>query len=227
MQYHARALAESGVDVDLVGYKGAPLPKFVTDASAHRRASARRGAVARTRPARDRRSSTACLPSLDAVRASCRLLGALMRIPRPDLVLVQKPPAFPTLQVAWLVSRLRGARFVLDWHNLGYSILALQARPLASGGAAGALVRAAPGRRRARAPVRVARLRAFLAEPFRDPRCARALRPAGVGLRAGRADRARADSAGAVLAARRSAEPAPSGSSCARRAGPRTRTSTS
>ena len=30
MQYHAHALSVSGVDVDFIGYAGAPLPKFLT-----------------------------------------------------------------------------------------------------------------------------------------------------------------------------------------------------
>jgi beta-1,4-mannosyltransferase len=51
---------------------------------------------------------------------------ALMRIAKPDLLLVQSPPALPTLHVVWLVSRLRRIRVVIDWHNLGYSILALR-----------------------------------------------------------------------------------------------------
>jgi beta-1,4-mannosyltransferase len=31
MQYHAHALAASGVDVSVIGYQGATLPKFLTD----------------------------------------------------------------------------------------------------------------------------------------------------------------------------------------------------
>ena len=31
MRYHARALAASGVDVDLVGLEGTPLPREITD----------------------------------------------------------------------------------------------------------------------------------------------------------------------------------------------------
>ena len=31
MQYHARALAASGVDVDFVGYEGTPLPRAVAE----------------------------------------------------------------------------------------------------------------------------------------------------------------------------------------------------
>ena len=31
--------------------------------------------------------------------------------------------SIPTLFVVWLVCRLRGSRFVIDWHNFGYTVL--------------------------------------------------------------------------------------------------------
>ncbi|TYZ61257.1 hypothetical protein PybrP1_004427 [[Pythium] brassicae (nom. inval.)] len=46
-----------------------------------------------------------------------------------DLVLLQNPPTIPTFVVVWLCCRLKGAAFVIDWHNLGYSILALSLGP--------------------------------------------------------------------------------------------------
>jgi beta-1,4-mannosyltransferase len=55
-----------------------------------------------------------------------RLFATLLRIPTPDVILVQNPPAFPTLFIAWLASRLRGARFVIDWHNLSHTIAAVK-----------------------------------------------------------------------------------------------------
>ncbi|GMT18120.1 hypothetical protein PFISCL1PPCAC_9417, partial [Pristionchus fissidentatus] len=41
-----------------------------------------------------------------------------------NIVLVQNPPALPALIVAWMASRLRDARFVVDWHNYTWSMLA-------------------------------------------------------------------------------------------------------
>ena len=124
MQYHAHALAVNGVDVDVIGYEGAPLPQFLTTdphITVHR--------LAEPRMRFGRRRSNilfALLAGIDAVRASLRLGLILLTIPKPDLLLVQNPPSVPTLQVAWLVARLRGARFVIDWHNLGYTMLALR-----------------------------------------------------------------------------------------------------
>src|SRR6185436_1595465 len=124
MQYHAHALASSGVDVDMIGYEGAPLPKSLT---CDPRITVHRLGEPRMRH-RAKRSKIAfgLLATFDAVRASFRLGWALFRIPKPDLLLVQNPPSIPTLQVSWIAARLRGARLVIDWHNLGYTILALR-----------------------------------------------------------------------------------------------------
>ena len=41
-------------------------------------------------------------------------------------MLVQNPPSIPTLAVASLVCFIRNTALVIDWHNFGYSILALK-----------------------------------------------------------------------------------------------------
>jgi len=123
MQYHARALAASGVDVDFVGYEGTPLPKAVNDAP--------RITVHRIKPStrRLRRSSAvgyAIVAIFDTLRLSYRLWRQLRVLPRADLVLAQNPPAFPTLAVSWFCLHRKNVRFVVDWHNLGYTVLGLR-----------------------------------------------------------------------------------------------------
>ena len=61
-----------------------------------------------------------------AARQAFRLWRVLMRMPKPDTILVQNPPAVPTLGVAWLVAKLRGARLVIDWHNLSHTVAAVR-----------------------------------------------------------------------------------------------------
>lgn len=66
------------------------------------------------------------------VQAALRLLQVLwtllVRMPAADVLLVQSPPAIPTLAAAWLVRALIGSAVVVDWHNLGFSILQFDGR---------------------------------------------------------------------------------------------------
>jgi beta-1,4-mannosyltransferase len=123
MLYHARALAANGVDVDLVGFEGTPVPHAIADD--------RRITIRRLNPPELRRrgrisgSRYALAGLFDAARLGVRLWRTLRRLPTPDLVLLQNPPAFPTTSVAWFTLRRRGVRFVIDWHNLGYTLLRL------------------------------------------------------------------------------------------------------
>ena len=41
-------------------------------------------------------------------------------------LLVQNPPSIPTLAIAGVVAFLRNTRLVIDWHNLGYTLLGLK-----------------------------------------------------------------------------------------------------
>ncbi|KAI0696494.1 mannosyltransferase [Cerioporus squamosus] len=50
-----------------------------------------------------------------------------VRIPHPpEFILVQNPPSIPTLAIVYFVSEMRGCKVIIDWHNTGYSILALR-----------------------------------------------------------------------------------------------------
>ena len=124
MRYHAHALAANGVDVDLVGLEGTPLPREITDEP---RIAVHRLQRPRLKIRGDLTGSTYAAAGLfDAMRISFRLWRILRTLRRPDLVLVQNPPAFPTLAVSWFSLKRRGVRFVVDWHNLGYTLLQLR-----------------------------------------------------------------------------------------------------
>jgi len=54
-----------------------------------------------------------------------QLLALLVRT-RPKTILVQNPPAFPTLAAARMAAVLIGSRVIVDWHNYGFTMLALR-----------------------------------------------------------------------------------------------------
>ena len=124
MQYHAAALAAAGSDVDLIGLEGAAvMPALASDGRIHVHRLPDRSFAGRSTGGVRRfvLSSVA-----RGIGQAVRLFATLVRIPKPDVILVQNPPAFPTLFIAWLASRLRGARFVIDWHNLSHTIAAVK-----------------------------------------------------------------------------------------------------
>jgi beta-1,4-mannosyltransferase len=121
---HALALARHG-EVDLVCPSNTALSSAIAaTAAVHvHRLTGMRGPGG---PDGGRRRRIALVSAAGTAWRGWRLFWRLMRLPRPDVLLVQTPPATPTLPVAWLVARLRGARFVVDWHNLDHTLLAVR-----------------------------------------------------------------------------------------------------
>ena len=80
-------------------------------------------------PARERAWPRALLLPAAALRVALQTLRLvwvfLVVLRKPDVILVQNPPAIPTLVVTLAAARLRGARLIIDWHNLAWSVLAL------------------------------------------------------------------------------------------------------
>ena len=117
MQYHALSLARSvGCAVTLVGYGGSSCCEAVE-------AEARIRLVTVAEYA----DAPRWLPSL--VARAVKLLVLLYRLGaalvaarrgpnlRAALVLVQTPPALPSLFLGWLAARRDGGRFVADWYG--------------------------------------------------------------------------------------------------------------
>lgn len=53
------------------------------------------------------------------------LLFLFAIIRKPNVLIVQNPPAIPSLIVCWLFCKVIGAKFVIDWHNYAHTIMAL------------------------------------------------------------------------------------------------------
>jgi beta-1,4-mannosyltransferase len=121
MLYHALALADGVGDVDLVGYVETALDGAV---ASHPRIRVHTLST----PARRGPGPLFVLHgALRVVRQAITLLRLLLgRVERPDVLLVQNPPAVPTLLVALIAARARRARLIVDWHNFGWAMLALR-----------------------------------------------------------------------------------------------------
>ncbi len=119
---HAASLLRAGHDVHLVGGMRTALPTGLAgEARLHVHALALGEAG----------GGAGLAGSLATGLRGLRLGWGLTRVllsatPRPDLILLQSPPALPTFPVAIIAARLRGAKLIVDWHNLGWTLLALR-----------------------------------------------------------------------------------------------------
>lgn len=121
MQYHCTSLAAlPETDVALVGLRG---ERCIDDVENNPHVTQYLLSAPFAKAPRALWALTAPIKVMYQVCALFYTLLCLVRKPRAFLV--QNPPAIPTLAVVMCVARFRGARVIVDWHNFGYSILAL------------------------------------------------------------------------------------------------------
>lgn len=121
MQYHCTSLAAlPATQVSLVGYRGERCIREVEDAK-----NIKKFLISTPFASMPRKLFLLYAPFKVLFQLLQLLFILLWAIPRPRAFLVQNPPSIPTLLVVWLAARLRGSRFVIDWHNFGYTVLAL------------------------------------------------------------------------------------------------------
>ncbi|EXJ87919.1 beta-1,4-mannosyltransferase [Capronia coronata CBS 617.96] len=127
MQYHALSIAKHGGHVQLIGYRETdPLPELLVHPNV---------------------TITALPPAPRWLQTGNKVLFLLYgpvkvllqawtlwrtlsySIPASRWMLVQNPPSIPTLLIAAIICFFRRTRLVVDWHNFGYSILALKLGP--------------------------------------------------------------------------------------------------
>lgn len=117
MQYHAISLARCKYDVDLIGYAGSnPLPGLINRENIN---------IINMTPLPELKGPKILQYVLKTFWQTLTLLLVLSMKRRSDFVLCQNPPAIPTLFVCWLYCLVVRSKFIIDWHNYAYSIMAL------------------------------------------------------------------------------------------------------
>uniref|UniRef100_A0A0K0F080 Beta-1,4-mannosyltransferase n=1 Tax=Strongyloides venezuelensis TaxID=75913 RepID=A0A0K0F080_STRVS len=120
MCYHALSLADHGVNVQIVSYLNSIPPKRIAE---HEKIE-----FVTITPPPDfivTKVPTSLSLFLKFVWTGIILLFTL--IFRTSLwstfILIQNPPGLPVMAVCYLVAKLKGAYFIVDWHNYTWSIL--------------------------------------------------------------------------------------------------------
>ncbi|KAF8776260.1 hypothetical protein HU200_003665 [Digitaria exilis] len=122
MQYHSLSLAnQAGMEVDIVANGGSdPHLSLIENPSIHihEMRTVQLSAISKI-------SGALALLLKAAIQFVVLVWFLCLKIPRPDVFVVQNPPSVPTLAAVKLASWLRGAKFIVDWHNFGYTLLGL------------------------------------------------------------------------------------------------------
>eukprot|EP00727_Mastigamoeba_balamuthi_P003401 m51a1_g13058 putative chitobiosyldiphosphodolichol beta-mannosyltransferase-like (424) ;mRNA; r:847-2804 len=125
MQFHALCLAAHLDRVDLVGCAGTrPIAEVAGRSRIRVHALRAFPALPGWLPRRLRGLLfVAYAPAKISFQIAQLTYELVVRTQRPRFILLQNPPSIPTLAIAWLAARVRGARLVVDWHNLGWTLL--------------------------------------------------------------------------------------------------------
>ncbi|KAH1787002.1 hypothetical protein KXV53_006868 [Aspergillus fumigatus] len=124
MQYHAISIARGGGQVDIIGYNESEVHP---DISSNPRISI---IALPPRPSFLQTSNKLLFllfgPLKVAFQIVCLWWALAYRTEPAQWLLVQNPPSIPTLAIASTASFLRHSKLIIDWHNFGYTILALK-----------------------------------------------------------------------------------------------------
>ncbi|KAG7210657.1 hypothetical protein KM043_012165 [Ampulex compressa] len=119
MQYHAMSYAKEGFTVDFIGYPGSLPLKEIRD-DPHIKIH-----YLREPPTLTDKLPTIVHYAIKVLWQAVTLLWILIYKRISSYLILQNPPTVPTIPVCWFYCILTDTKFMIDWHNYGYSLLAL------------------------------------------------------------------------------------------------------
>ncbi|GAC93223.1 beta-1,4-mannosyltransferase [Pseudozyma hubeiensis SY62] len=124
MCFHVESLANEGYKVAIVGYPGSALPPALLRSSIKQHHLLSPPSWISRLP----RSAFIAIAPFKLLLQAVSLFAELTTQvhPPPEVILVQTPPALPTLLIVKAAAALIKSRVIIDWHNLAFTILALR-----------------------------------------------------------------------------------------------------
>ncbi|XP_047212803.1 chitobiosyldiphosphodolichol beta-mannosyltransferase-like isoform X2 [Girardinichthys multiradiatus] len=118
MQYHALSLSKHGYQVTFVGFLDSKPHQDVLSEEKIR--------IVAISEVKGVQAGPKLLTYVTkTIVQSAQILHVLLSMELQAHILMQNPPGLPGVAVAWVVCVLRGSTFIIDWHNYGYTIMAL------------------------------------------------------------------------------------------------------
>lgn len=62
---------------------------------------------------------------LKVLHQTYQLFKVFIRNPRPSYLMLQNPPAIPTIPICWIYCCIMRVKLIIDWHNYAFTIMGL------------------------------------------------------------------------------------------------------
>lgn len=119
MQYHAISFAKEKFAVHLIGYPGStPLKRFSEFPNV-------KIDYLNSPPDLKNKITRLVAFAVKVIWQSVNLLYVLFYKCNSSHLMLQNPPAIPTIPICWIFCFLSNTKFVIDWHNYAYSIMSM------------------------------------------------------------------------------------------------------
>lgn len=118
MQNHCQSLAESGYLVEVCGFvESKPNQEIISDPRIN---------INKLSPFPDLQLPRVVKYIFKIFWCVLSLLSIFFSVKKADVLMLQNPPGIPTLALCYLYCKIVKAKFIIDWHNYTWTIMALE-----------------------------------------------------------------------------------------------------